>query len=896
MDRNVQLAPPPPPPEQLQRSGSAPAAAAERLEMCSSLYVAARRGRAEEVLALLLQQRHAAPPPAAGVIQHGQCDILEETAESNTVLHVAAEQGRGELIQELCHRFIKGNGFLISRRNSALDTPLHCAARAGHAGAVTVLVDLARDCAENTLGCQNAAGDTALHLAARHGHGAAVEALVAAGASASELNKAGVSPLYLAVMSRSLPAVKAIVTTCGDASSVGPSSQNALHAACSINLFIPLAEMVDRLLAWKPALAGQVDCNGSSPLHFAASNGDRSVVRAILLAAPPGTVYMKDSDGLSALHVAALMGHAGVVKEIISARPDAAELRDGHGETFLHAAARDKRPLVVSVAVKNSALGGLLNARDGDGNTPLHLAVAAGAPPVVEALLRKGKVRTDVLNEAGYTPLDLAAKSTSYITMACLVMTLVSFRARGRPQRQDLIKPWSGRNIAERIEKTSDSLAVVAGLIAAAAFTAGFNMPGSYGENGEANLERKNNFKIFLVLDTVAVAASVVAVILLVFGKASRAVGSWKSLVAALHCLWVSLISLILSFYASLCAAATTRARARGGGLGAASATAARCSSCTRFIKGSGFLSRRNSALDTPLHCAARAGHVGAVTVLVDLARDCAENTLGCQNAAGDTALHLAARHGHGAAVEALVAAGASASELNKAGVSPLYLAVMSRSLPAVKAIVTTCGDASSVGPSSQNALHAAVFQRRTGYTALDLAAKSTSYITMTCLVMMLVSFGARDRLQRQDHVKPWSNRNLEERIEKTSQSLAVVAGLVAGAAFTAGFSMPGNTIAVATSVVAVILLAFEKASRVVGSWKSLVATLHCLWLVLVLRVTGVWCCRDGAARAMGCRGQGYCGMAARGARQHGGVGVGQWGMGQGRDDTEAWGMRHDKA
>lgn len=41
---------------------------------------------------------------------------------------------------------------------------------------------------------------------------------------------AGVSPLYLAVMSRSVRAVRAILS-CRDASAAGPSSQNALHAA-----------------------------------------------------------------------------------------------------------------------------------------------------------------------------------------------------------------------------------------------------------------------------------------------------------------------------------------------------------------------------------------------------------------------------------------------------------------------------------------------------------------------------------------------------------------------------------------------------------------------------------------------------------------------------------------
>ena len=153
------------------------------------------------------------------------------TAERNNVLHVAAEQGHDELIRELYIRFREES--LLSRRNSALDTPLHCAARAGHARAVAVLVQLAQDCGESILGCKNEAGDTALHLAARHGHGAAVEILVSVAAepAAAELNNVGVSPLYLAVMSGSIQAVRAITTTCPDVSSAGPSLQNALHAA-----------------------------------------------------------------------------------------------------------------------------------------------------------------------------------------------------------------------------------------------------------------------------------------------------------------------------------------------------------------------------------------------------------------------------------------------------------------------------------------------------------------------------------------------------------------------------------------------------------------------------------------------------------------------------------------
>ncbi|CAD6255836.1 unnamed protein product [Miscanthus lutarioriparius] len=504
-----------------------------------------------------------APHVEGSIYKHGQCSIHEVTAGRNTVLHVAAAQGHHELIRELCLRFRDHQG-LLSRRNLALDTPLHSAARAGHATAVKMLAQLARDCGESILGCKNEAGDTALLLAARHGHGAAVEALVMEAAElAAELNNAGVSAMYLAVISGSLEAVRAI-TTCRAASSAGPSSQNALHAAVFHS-----TEMVELLLKWSPELVDQVDSSGSTPLHFASSNGDLTIVRAILSTAPPTrTMYKKDSGGQSALHVAARMGHAGIVVEMVRRCPDAIELRDDDGRTFVHTAAREKRSNVVALATTTAFQRGHLDTQDRDGNTPLHLAVAAGAHSVVKDLLRKGKVRTNVLNNDGHTAFDLAAGSTNFFTMVSLVVTLVAYGAQLRPQRQDHLKPWrwSGGNDAataagwQGIDKTSDSLALIAVLIASSAFAAGFNLPGGYnGTTGEAILARKVFFKWFLCLDTVAVATSVVAVVLLVYGKASRSAGSWKSFVLALHCMWVSLVSLLLAFFAALTAVVSAR-------------------------------------------------------------------------------------------------------------------------------------------------------------------------------------------------------------------------------------------------------------------------------------------------------------------------------------------------
>jgi ankyrin repeat protein len=199
--------------------------------------------------------------------------------------------------------------------------------------------------------------------------------------------------------------------------------------------------MVGLLLDWKPSLASEADDSGSTPLHFASSDGDSSVVSAILRAVPPCAVRMRDSSGLSALHIAAGMGHEKVAKALIEACPDAADLRDDRGGTFLHAAARGGHSKVVSLAIasKKPTLRGLLDTQDGEGNTPLHLVVAAGAPDVAEALMRKGKVRADVMNNDGQTPLDLAATSSSFFSMVRTIHTAVLVHII--PHNQLLITP-----------------------------------------------------------------------------------------------------------------------------------------------------------------------------------------------------------------------------------------------------------------------------------------------------------------------------------------------------------------------------------------------------------------------------------------------------------------------
>ncbi|KAJ4760805.1 Ankyrin repeat protein family-like protein [Rhynchospora pubera] len=457
--------------------------------------------------------------------------LLGVSIGGNTVLHIAATSS-GDLTRKRKGHYVEfskevyiRNKSLLMACNKLKETPLHCAAKAQNFVMVSLLISFAKH--EHQVGeislltARNVHGETALHEAVRGGHRDIVNKLILSEPSLLGIvDTEGVSPLYLATMTNDLEIVQ--IHTREDPSMVscaGPKGQTALHAAV-----LEHTGITNELLAWNKTLATVVDDTGSTPLHYAASVGNRATVKLLLQHETPAA-FMEDKDGLFPIHIAAKCGRALVIKEMIEKYPDSDELLDKEGRNFLHLAIVSGKGNIIGHICQNDTFFRMLNARDYQGNTPLHLAAERGEFRFVRYLISMKMVYSSVMNRNCLTPVDLAIKdrdrgfkyllSTKFNVLRCLMWT----GALPSPHRfdhfdDDLKIPEKDREKEEqKIESGTRSLVIISVLIATVTFAASFTMPGGYIADDHVNrgtpiLSRKYAFKAFIVADLLAFVSS----------------------------------------------------------------------------------------------------------------------------------------------------------------------------------------------------------------------------------------------------------------------------------------------------------------------------------------------------------------------------------------------------
>ncbi|KAH8631402.1 hypothetical protein IG631_13085 [Alternaria alternata] len=297
---------------------------------------------------------------------HPETDVNTRDENGETPLHTAARKGfMGILVLLLAHP-----GIDVNSRDANGATRLHVPATQGYMETLTLLL-VRPDIDVNS---RNGVGDTPLHIAAREGHMEILVLLLArADIDPAPCNLYRSTPLYMVAEDGHEEIVDVLLDT--------PESE----AMLDINQ----------------------DENRGSPLHAAALNGHRGVVKLLFARNRTGP-DLQNPNGETPLHLAAGRGYKGVVDELLatSGLEDMVNLQDKEGETPLHRAAFGGYEYCV-IALMNRAD---VNVQDRYLRT-LHRAVQERHDKVVENLLKKPGILVHVSDDNLQTPLHLALLS-----------------------------------------------------------------------------------------------------------------------------------------------------------------------------------------------------------------------------------------------------------------------------------------------------------------------------------------------------------------------------------------------------------------------------------------------------------------------------------------------------
>jgi ankyrin repeat protein len=163
----------------------------------------------------------------------------------NTVLHIYITTLSKQLdsATNFVEEILKMCPLLLRQVNAKGETPLHIAARYGHAAIVEVLIKYCSQTlhqnledgiepVKEMLGMTNKDRDTALHEAVRYNHLKVVELLIKEDPNFSySTNDAGETPLYIAAERGFKDVLFEILDKCNSPMHVGPLGRTALHSA-----------------------------------------------------------------------------------------------------------------------------------------------------------------------------------------------------------------------------------------------------------------------------------------------------------------------------------------------------------------------------------------------------------------------------------------------------------------------------------------------------------------------------------------------------------------------------------------------------------------------------------------------------------------------------------------
>uniref|UniRef100_A0A7N6AJ32 Ankyrin repeat domain 52 n=1 Tax=Anabas testudineus TaxID=64144 RepID=A0A7N6AJ32_ANATE len=312
-------------------------------------------------------------------------------------LHLAVLYGFSDCCRNKEH--VLSAGFDINTPDNFGRTCLHAAASGGNVECLNLLLSSGTD-----LNKRDIMGRTPLHYAAANGRYQCTVTLVSAGAEVNEPDQTGCTPLHYSAASQAFSScLEHLLDNGADPSMVNSKGYSAVHYAA----YHGNKQNLELLLEMSFNALGDIESSiPVSPLHLAADKGHRQALHVLTETA--AYVDIQDAAGRSVLYLAAQKGYARCV-EVLLAQGASCLLSDNRLMwTPIHVAAANGHSDCLRMMIDYGEEGDLTNVVDKFSQSPLMLAVLGGHTDCVLFLLEKGAL-PDSKDKRGSTALHRGA-------------------------------------------------------------------------------------------------------------------------------------------------------------------------------------------------------------------------------------------------------------------------------------------------------------------------------------------------------------------------------------------------------------------------------------------------------------------------------------------------------
>ncbi|XP_048581815.1 serine/threonine-protein phosphatase 6 regulatory ankyrin repeat subunit C isoform X3 [Nematostella vectensis] len=325
-------------------------------------------------------------------IRHGDKSTVENmlstgtsvnatTKDGLTALHVAVNSSADSVVRLLLSK--KANSLATS---TDLQTPLHlaCTKPPGNAAATEIIKVLIRSSGKESKSMTDKNGDTPLFLAVQSGNVIAVRELLSTGQAEQQVKQTksenGDNVLHMAARKREPEAAKLLVQWGAEIDAENDDGQTPMHIAAYEG-----DDLMVRTLHGMRARADLKDIEDRTPLLLAAMRGHTTVVDYLLDKAR-ADINARSKDGNTLLHLACLGGHSETCTSIMK-RGVPLRMPNKNGSLCIHNAAKKGHVTVVKALLEK---GVPIDAKNKENMTPLHMAITFKRLPVVQLLLGYG--------------------------------------------------------------------------------------------------------------------------------------------------------------------------------------------------------------------------------------------------------------------------------------------------------------------------------------------------------------------------------------------------------------------------------------------------------------------------------------------------------------------------